>query len=194
MDYPLVKYAVMLYIVLFFAQIAFMAIKVKRETGVFPIIKNTDRVYGFVDRIVLFSYLLVIVNALTYVFDGAGIIEVLDLLYLKVIGLVVMGLSLFTIFISQLQMQKNWRIGIDDRSKIHLVKTGLFRYFRHPIYFFAILIGISTFLVFPALSTFFIAFILWISLSIQARLEEKFLIEKFGTQYKRYINGKHRFF
>ena len=189
-----VSYMLFGYIGLFLASIAFLCLRVKRETGVFPIIRNTDRVSSFVDRVVLFSYVLVIINAVLYSVGRIELFSFFDVLELKIAGLAVIGLAMLAMFTAQMQMKENWRIGIDAKSKIKLVDSGLFRHFRHPIYLCAVIIGLGTVMVIPALSTLFIAFILWASVSTQARLEESFLLSKFGKKYADYIKKRGRYF
>ena len=190
-----IGYILIFYIIAFVFSIVFLSFKVKKETGVFPIVRNTDNVHSFVDRIILFSYSLVIMNAVLYTL---GFVQVyhppFDLLYLQIIGLILIGLSMVTMFISQLQMKESWRIGIDKKSEINLVDKGMFKYFRHPIYLCAVIIGLGTIFVIPALSTAFIFFILWTAVSIQARLEESFLLSKFGKKYEDHIKNRKRYF
>ena len=190
----IINYILLSYIAVFLTSIAFLIIKVKKETGVFPIIKNSDMVHGFVDRIVLFSYVLVVVNSLFYVSGNLETYTLFDVLHLKILGLLVIGAAMITMFTAQVQMKENWRIGIDYKNKINLVEKGLFKHFRHPIYFCAVIIGIGILFVIPALSTLFITFILWASVSTQARLEESFLLSKFGKKYASYMKKRKRYF
>ena len=182
------------YIIFFLFSIAFLSYRVKKQTGVFPIIKNSDNVYGFVDKLVLFSYLLVIVNTLFYIFGEVAVYKELDLFPVKMAGMFIITNGLLFMFISQLQMGKSWRIGIDAESEFNMVDEGFFRHLRHPIYFFAVMIGFGMLVIIPNVTSLFTFFVLWAMVSIQSRLEEEFMLSKFGKKYKKFMSKRKRWF
>lgn len=182
------------YVILFLLSIIFLVVRVKAQTGVFPIVKNKGGVYGFTDRIVLLSYVLMIANVLAYVFFDLEIFERLDVMNMKITGIVLVSVALLGMFISQLQMGKNWRIGVDQKNKTDIVEGGFFKYIRHPIYLFANFIGLGILFVVPWMGSLFLFFILWIALSIQARVEEEFLLQKHGKKYQNFMNKRNRWF
>ena len=183
------------YIALFLLSIAFLSYRVKKQTGVFPIINNKDRgVYGFVGKIVLCAYALIIANTLLYTGGYVTVYSVLDLLSVKLMGLLLITVALVCMYRAQLQMGKSWRIGIDSKNKVDLVETGFFRYMRHPIYFFAVLIGLGMLFIIPNTVSVLIVFIVWIVLSVQARLEEEYMLSAFGETYRAFKNTRRRFF
>ena len=193
------EYLLSLYIVLFLSSIVFLAFRVKRQTGVFPIVKHAGGVYGFVDRVVLLAYTLMIINTLSFVADYQPLAIMVPLALpatdiIRVFGSVLIGTALSFLFLAQLQMGKSWRIGIDNHHDIAPVQHGLFKYFRHPIYFFALIIGIGMILVIPTVSSIVIGLLLYLALSIQARLEEEFMLTKFPDFYREFIKTRHRFF
>ena len=69
-----------------------------------------------------------------------------------------------------------------------IVKTGVYRYVRHPIYSADIMLGIGIFFYAPtirimaAVACMIVILILWMG------LEESALIEKFGNEYREYKN------
>lgn len=78
--------------------------------------------------------------------------------------------------------------GINSLRKHKLVKHGIYRYIRHPIYLGAILLNLGIILLFSSLLGFlvmmgYIPFVLY-----RIRIEEKILIEKFGKEYRDYMN------
>lgn len=78
--------------------------------------------------------------------------------------------------------------GINSLRKHKLVKHGIYRHIRHPIYLGAILLNLGSILLFSSLLGFlvmmgYIPFVLY-----RIRIEEKILIEKFGKEYRDYMN------
>lgn len=78
--------------------------------------------------------------------------------------------------------------GINSLRKHKLVKQGIYRHIRHPIYLGAILLNLGSILLFSSLLGFlvmmgYIPFVLY-----RIRIEEKILIEKFGKEYRDYMN------
>ncbi|WP_456439334.1 methyltransferase family protein [Caldithrix abyssi] len=70
-------------------------------------------------------------------------------------------------------------------------REGLFRYMRHPLYFFAIVI----FLFEPRMSVFKFLLLVWLILYfwIGSLLEEKRMVNRFGEEYKKYQQEVGRF-
>lgn len=108
------------------------------------------------------------------------------------IGLVLLHLSMFWIFIAQMQMGKSWRIGIDEKNKTEFITKGLFSVSRNPIFLGMIVAIFAAFLLLPNLFTFFIAFSGYIIIQIQIRLEEEFLQKQFGNEYVHYKKKTRR--
>lgn len=108
------------------------------------------------------------------------------------IGLVLLHISMFWIFIAQMQMGKSWRIGIDEKNKTEFVTKGLFSVSRNPIFLGMIVAIFAAFLLLPNLFTFFIAFSGYIIIQIQIRLEEEFLQKQFGNEYVHYKTKTRR--
>ena len=195
----IIETIVAIYIILFILSIFSLVIRVKKTTGVFPIIQNKKGVYGFVDRLVSIAYILVIANAIAFIVNYAptslfDTLIVVESMLVQYIGVILIGGALLLMYIAQLQMRDSWRIGVDTENKIDLVDTGLFHYFRHPIYLFALLIGIGMILIIPTVLSIFIFILLYLALSIQARVEEEFMLQKFGDQYMSFMKTHRRFF
>lgn len=107
-------------------------------------------------------------------------------------GFLLLHLSMLWIFIAQMHMGKSWRIGIDDKNKTDLIKTGLFSVSRNPIFFGMFIAIFAAFLVLPNIITVFVAFAGYIIIQIQIRLEEEFLQKQFGSEYLEYKSKTRR--
>src|SRR3990170_1034292 len=77
--------------------------------------------------------------------------------------------------------------GIKFLPRHRLVKHGVYRYIRHPVFLGSILLNVGIILLFSSLSGFvvmlgYIPFVLY-----RIQIEEKMLIERFGQEYRDYI-------
>jgi protein-S-isoprenylcysteine O-methyltransferase Ste14 len=67
-----------------------------------------------------------------------------------------------------------------------LVKTGMYGYVRHPLYFGVIIMLIGALMYFPNYSTLIFVITTFIYLPIGVSLEENKLVDEFGEQYLQY--------
>jgi protein-S-isoprenylcysteine O-methyltransferase Ste14 len=74
-----------------------------------------------------------------------------------------------------------------------LVKSGIYGYIRHPLYFSLFLLGTGTMMKEPALPQLILGIINFIAIWFTSRIEEKEMITKFGEAYKEYIKETKMF-
>lgn len=86
-----------------------------------------------------------------------------------------------------------WRIGIDQREKNPLVTEGPFRFIRHPIYTFQIVMLVGVLFLLPTLLSFFAMAIHLACVSIKAGDEEAYLLGVHGKGYSDYLSRTGRF-
>lgn len=99
------------------------------------------------------------------------------------IGLALMIPSFILLIIARLQLGSSFSV---EAQANKLVTTGLYRRFRHPIYYFGIVLLLGTGL-FLQNRLIFIACCAVIFMQLQRiRSEEKILKEKFGDEYDQY--------
>ena len=113
------------------------------------------------------------------VFGGVGLAAV-------TIGLLVCGAAIR-------DMGASWRMGVDRLNPGPLVTGGLFRRMRHPIYAGMLLITTGMALLTADLLSIATAGAAWVGLPIQARLEEEFLVSRYGDEYRRHQSQSGRF-
>lgn len=113
---------------------------------------------------------------------------------LKLIGWILLHLSLIWVFIAQLQMKDSWRIGIDQKHSTPLVTKGFFSISRNPIFLGIIILDLALFMVLPNTFTLVIACCSIYAIQIQVRLEEAFLIQRHGNLYEEYCQKVNRWF
>ena len=170
-----------------------------RKTGINPItFGKEDNAHNYIGRIFkILMALLFAVFAVNLFSPDIYRRFLVPIAYLEnqtvfYIGLVLLHISMLWIFIAQMQMGKSWRIGIDDKNKSDLIKTGLFSVSRNPIFFGMIIAIFAAFLVLPNIITVFVAFAGYIIIQIQIRLEEEFLQKQFGSEYLEYKSKTRR--
>lgn len=102
-------------------------------------------------------------------------------------GVVITTLGILGYIVSMLYLWKNWSFSASIREGHKMVKTGPYRYIRHPIYFSLILVFagsgllVSNYVI--ILCTSIVGFVYY----LRARKEEQLLKEEF-PEYSKYIN------
>ncbi|RJQ52369.1 MAG: isoprenylcysteine carboxylmethyltransferase family protein [Nitrospiraceae bacterium] len=87
----------------------------------------------------------------------------------------------------------SWRIGIDIKEKTVMVRQGPYRYVRHPIYLFQMIILAGTAALLPTLFSLLLLLVHFISVLIKASDEEAYLINVHGAEYREYYSKTGRF-
>ena len=101
--------------------------------------------------------------------------------------------SLLAIIRSWLRMGDDWRMDVGSR-KTPLITDGLFRFIRHPIYTFSMVLVVCSAVVVPTVPMIGIAAILLTLWNLKARNEERHLSAVHGETYRRYVAHTGRFF
>jgi protein-S-isoprenylcysteine O-methyltransferase Ste14 len=173
-------------------------IRMYRSTGIMAVSFNkSDSIQSFIGKIYTICLSLLFVSAIFMAFFSAGYKFLIPFTYLEtpliqIIGLIINQISIIWIIIGQIQMEKSWRIGIYDEEKTKLIKTGLFKVSRHPIFLGLIVLLFSSFLCMPNAITFAVFSNGFVLIQIEALLEEKELHLKHGDQYKKYCHETGR--
>lgn len=184
---------------------------VYRRTGKFPIrIHVADTAHDFIHAMIAVVFAMFFVNIVLMRLSGwlgmrGGIADASDIFYRYAVpfeamnvagyrqaGLAAAVLGLVVAALAQHQMGASWRIGIDREDETEMVRHGLYRHSRHPIYLGFMLIGVGLFFAMPsALSLVGMVQMITI-LMIQARLEEEFMLARHGSRYRAYLDSTRR--
>lgn len=106
---------------------------------------------------------------------------------LKIAGAFVMPLSIALLVIAQNSLGSSWKIGLEEERKTRIVKTGMYRYSRHPIYVAMLFFFIGVFLLLPTILTMILFIGNMVALVSTAKKEEEHLIREYGDDYKNYM-------
>ena len=163
-----------------------------KRTGRNPyVLGNTDNAHDYIGRLFRLSFAVCVLVVLIYSFWPEGYQYLTPIFRLQRPGFVLTGaalllISLVWILAAQEQMGNSWRVGIDAQTKTELVRRGVFRLSRNPIFLGMRLTLLGLFLVLPNAVTL-AALVLGDSLiQIQVRLEEEFLSRIHGDEYEQY--------
>jgi protein-S-isoprenylcysteine O-methyltransferase Ste14 len=110
-----------------------------------------------------------------------------------VVGLASVTVGLLVCAAAVRHMGASWRIGVDRLHPGPLVTGGLFRRIRHPIYAGMLSVTTGMALVTADVLSLVTAGAAWVGLPIQARLEEEFLVARYGDEYRRHQARTGRF-
>ncbi len=74
-----------------------------------------------------------------------------------------------------------------------LVKSGLYRYIRHPLYLSVFLFGIGIMFKDPRQTRLILGAVILVAVYFTARIEEKEMTAKFGDEYRKYMKETKMF-
>jgi protein-S-isoprenylcysteine O-methyltransferase Ste14 len=104
------------------------------------------------------------------------------------LGIAAMATALWLFRRSHADLGRNWSISLQVREQHALVKTGVYRLIRHPMYSSFFLLGIAQMLLLPnwfaGASGIAGAGLLF---AFRVRREEQMMLESFGDDYRAYM-------
>jgi protein-S-isoprenylcysteine O-methyltransferase Ste14 len=182
-----------IYFLLFFGLAMFWRSYIAwKRTGINPYkLGNGDTVHDFVGK--LFRLTLIATALIVFVFSFLE--SVYDWLFPNCMDEFLRAddhrdrycsyLALIWVLVAQIQMGDSWRIGIDEKSKSALVQHGLFGVSRNPIFLGMLVMLVGCCYYCPTAATL-VTVLGFVLIHVQVRLEEAFLIEKYGEDYRKY--------
>ncbi len=181
--------ATLLYLLLVFV---LRSVILWKQTGVNPFVfGNTDKAHDYIGRVYKVMVLGTWISIGIYSFYAPWYpflmpINYLEIEWLRISGLVLLIVSFLWTSVAQYQMSKSWRIGIDYEEKTDLIIHGLFKYSRNPIFLGVLISYLGTFLIIPNILSFSILFVTFVTIQTQVRLEEEYMENVQGQNYKDY--------
>ena len=196
-DLFLNRAVVFLSVLVYWGGVLVQARRVRRRIGKSPNLNPR----GTKERLLWAGWMLVIVGWLAQAFligrlDVAGfrLIPSFSNVAGLIIGLSVVALGYAGTLWCYAAMGDMWRIGIDRKNKAALVSSGPYRYVRHPIYLFQMVMLIGAFWLLPAGFSLALVVAHLICVLIKAADEEAFLLATLGDEYRQYLARTGRLF
>ncbi len=90
-------------------------------------------------------------------------------------------------------LKRKGRPGRDFEHTTVLVKSGIYGYIRHPLYFSLFLLGTGIMFKNPSITSYILGLINFTALFITAKMEEKEMVARFGDAYVEYMNETKMF-
>lgn len=195
----IIKYGLFAYLIVNFGLTFFLpSYRVWKQTGIFPVtFSNKDTAHDYIGNVFKLLLAVLLGTGAIYAFYTEGVKYLLPFWYLENVFLQITGwgilfVALIWIAIAQHQMSNSWRIGIDEKHKTRLVTEGVFSISRNPIFLGMLSTLFGLFLVIPNALTFMVGITGFISVQIQVRLEEEFLLKTHGEDYNNYCSKTKR--
>jgi len=103
------------------------------------------------------------------------------------LGLIVLGASLWLFYRSHVYLDRNWSMSLEIREQHVLVKSGIYRLIRHPMYASFLLLGIAQALLLPNLIVGGAGLVgLAFFCALRISREEQLMTDFFGEEYRSY--------
>lgn len=99
-------------------------------------------------------------------------------------SLVLAGLGLVTY--ARLALKGNWSITVEVKQRHELICSGPYRWVRHPIYTGLLLAFAGTALTIGQWRGIVGVLIVYMTLRLKSRVEERYMLETFGDRYRQY--------
>jgi protein-S-isoprenylcysteine O-methyltransferase Ste14 len=175
---PVHSYFVFVAFVFLFAAFSFQYIRVRSPRAEFLGRPSIERLYFFSGKFALFTtWILLIVKAIN---PRLGFFEMPTGFSWLAVGLLYSGVLIITI--SLINLGKSLAVGL-PQQETKLQTGGLYRFSRNPLYVGAFLISLASCIYFPDLINISFA-IFGICIHHQIiRQEERFLSERFGSEW-----------
>ena len=142
-------------------------------------------------RFALFFWIALIVFEF---FFGVIVPKWFETVWADIAAVGVTALGVFLFVFSMFSMKSSWRIGIDQETKTELVKSGIYRFSRNPVFVGLDLMMIGLFLTFPDFLTAVFAAANIAAIHFQILQEEKHLERNIGEPYINYKKSTARYF
>lgn len=192
-------YLLLLYLVVFVGlSMGWRSYVVWRRTGINPYrLGSSNSPHDFIGRMfrLVMSGLAVIVVLFAFWPAAYRALELVGLARstsMASVGGALLGISLVWVLVAQAQMGAAWRIGIDQETRTELVRTGVFRISRNPIFLGMRLSALGLFLVLPNALSLLLLALGDVLIQIQVRMEEEHLRGLHGEAYEDYCRQVRR--
>lgn len=169
-----------------------------KQTSVNPFVfKKSDKAHDYIGGVYKVMVLFIWISIIFYSFFPKLYFYLVPISYLeddvvKITGAILIIIAFVWTAIAQYQMAGSWRIGINYSEKTVLVKNGLFKYSRNPVFLGVLVSYLGVFLISPNALSLSVLLVTFVTIQTQVRLEEEFLVESVGQEYSTYKTEVNR--
>jgi protein-S-isoprenylcysteine O-methyltransferase Ste14 len=111
----------------------------------------------------------------------------------QLISWILLILSLYVVITGYLLLKRQGKPDSNFENTSQLVKSGIYRYIRHPLYLSVFLVGTGVMMKNPGSAQLMLGIINLVAVYITARIEENEMISKFGDDYIEYMKETKMF-
>ena len=111
----------------------------------------------------------------------------------QLISWVLLFLSIYVVVTGYLLLKRMGKPDNNFENTSRLVKSGIYRYIRHPLYLSIFLLGTGIMLKDPGKLQLILAAVNLVAVYFTARIEEGEMIAKFGEEYRTYMTESKMF-
>jgi len=151
----------------------FLSIKYKRYHGI-------ARFFAFES-----VFILVLLNYRIWFFNPFSL--------LQVISWILLILSAYIVIAGYLLLKRKGKPSVNFENTSLLVRSGIYAYIRRPLYLSVFLLGTGVVLKDPGPAQLVLGAINLIAVWFTSRIEEREMVEKFGDEYRIYMNETKMF-
>jgi len=114
--------------------------------------------------------------------------------WIQITGTAIAGIGVAATVYAQLDMGDSWRIGVNKSETTTLVRSGVFKWVRNPIFTAMMIFGLGFALMTPNLLALIGFALLVLTIELQVRVvEEPYLMTTHGDAYRDYLARVGRF-
>jgi len=100
---------------------------------------------------------------------------------------ILLTISAYSVIAGYLLLKRKGKPSINFENTSQLVKSGIYKYIRHPLYLSVFLLGTGIMLKDPAPAQLVLGIINLVAVWVTALIEENEMTAKFGTEYREYM-------
>lgn len=109
-------------------------------------------------------------------------------LSLFIIGAIIIVIGIILRITGAITLGKYFSLHIEIANNHKIIKKGIFRYIRHPMYLASLMIGMGAVIMFASWIGLIVYLLIFIPIFVhRIKLEEKYLLRRFDDEYRRYI-------
>jgi len=112
---------------------------------------------------------------------------------LQLVSWTLLIISLYSVIASYLLLKREGKPTANFENTSLLVKTGIYRLTRHPLYLSVFLLGTGVMLKNPEQIQLVLGFVNLVAVWITAKIEESEMTAKFGDEYRQYMKETKMF-